>query len=143
MPRAKLLPGFSGLRSREFHQLGLPRFELGEMIQGFIECEQPVIGRARGTFVSRTIQSFTFSTQNLTLLHSTDVIATTPFGCESRCKPMSISEQHLDPVGRGGRVFASTHWSLVLLARRDDTVRAEPALAELCRNYWYPLYVYV
>jgi len=29
------------------------------------------------------------------------------------------------------------------LARRDDTVRAEPALAELCRNYWYPLYVYV
>jgi len=30
-----------------------------------------------------------------------------------------------------------------LLARRDDTVRAEPALAELCRVYWYPLYAYV
>ena len=31
----------------------------------------------------------------------------------------------------------------MLLARRDDTVRAGPALAELCRVYWYPLYAYV
>ena len=39
--------------------------------------------------------------------------------------------------------FASTNSSNSALARRDDTVRAEPALAELCRTYWYPLYAYV
>jgi len=32
---------------------------------------------------------------------------------------------------------------VVLLARRDNTARAEPALAELHRVYWYPLYAYV
>jgi RNA polymerase sigma-70 factor (ECF subfamily) len=31
---------------------------------------------------------------------------------------------------------------VVLLACHDDTVRAGPALAELCRIYWYPLYAY-
>lgn len=56
---------------------------------------------------------------------------------------MSHSDQNLDPAARGGRVFASTHWSVVLLARRDDTERARAALAELCRVYWYPLYAYV
>ena len=47
------------------------------------------------------------------------------------------------PCPDGSGAFRTTHWSVVLLARRDDTVRAEPALAELCRTYWYPLYAYV
>jgi len=39
--------------------------------------------------------------------------------------------------------FATTRWSVVLLAGRNDTERARAALAKLCETYWYPLYVYV
>lgn len=39
--------------------------------------------------------------------------------------------------------FATTHWSIVQLAARIDTVRAQHALAVLCEKYWYPLYAYV
>jgi RNA polymerase sigma-70 factor (ECF subfamily) len=39
--------------------------------------------------------------------------------------------------------FAQTRWSVVLLAARTDTVRAEAALGQLCRAYWYPLYAFV
>jgi RNA polymerase sigma-70 factor (ECF subfamily) len=40
--------------------------------------------------------------------------------------------------------FASTHWSVVLLAggaRESPEVRE--ALAHLCSSYWYPLYVFI
>ena len=40
------------------------------------------------------------------------------------------------------RDFATTHWSLVLAAGRDDAPEAEAALATLCQIYWYPLYLY-
>jgi RNA polymerase sigma factor (sigma-70 family) len=40
-------------------------------------------------------------------------------------------------------VFVTTHWSLVLTAGRNDTPRAQNALAKLCQSYWYPLYAYV
>jgi len=45
----------------------------------------------------------------------------------------------------GGRqaAFVTTHWSVVLAARRSDTTRAQAALARLCQAYWYPLYAYV
>lgn len=56
---------------------------------------------------------------------------------------MLSPERNPDVASKGGREFLTTHWSVVLLARRSDTVRAEPALAELCRVYWYPLYAYV
>ena len=39
--------------------------------------------------------------------------------------------------------FATTHWTMVLHAGRSDTTRAQEALAQLCRIYWYPLYAYV
>lgn len=40
--------------------------------------------------------------------------------------------------------FASTHWSVVLAAARDDNSReGEGALAELCQTYWAPLYTFV
>ena len=39
-------------------------------------------------------------------------------------------------------VFVSTHWSVVLRAGRSDSPEAQAALAELCRNYWFPLYAY-
>lgn len=40
-------------------------------------------------------------------------------------------------------IFATTHWSVVQLAARNDTPRAQRALSALCEAYWYPLYAYV
>jgi len=39
--------------------------------------------------------------------------------------------------------FATTHWSVVLMAGQADSPEANEALEKLCRTYWYPLYVYV
>jgi DNA-directed RNA polymerase specialized sigma24 family protein len=45
----------------------------------------------------------------------------------------------------GGRldVFATTHWTVVIAAGRSGSPDAEAALEQLCRTYWYPLYVFV
>src|SRR5690348_2508417 len=40
-------------------------------------------------------------------------------------------------------VFATTHWSVVLLAGQRELPQAAEALENLCRAYWYPLYVFV
>jgi DNA-directed RNA polymerase specialized sigma24 family protein len=40
-------------------------------------------------------------------------------------------------------VFATTHWSVVLTAGRNDVPQAKEALEKLCQTYWFPLYVYV
>jgi len=42
-----------------------------------------------------------------------------------------------------GGVFATTHWSVVLAAGRNNTPQAIEALEKLCRTYWYPLYAYL
>jgi RNA polymerase sigma-70 factor (ECF subfamily) len=39
--------------------------------------------------------------------------------------------------------FTATHWSVVLAAGQQGSPQAVEALETLCRNYWYPLYVYV
>jgi len=49
------------------------------------------------------------------------------------------SEQTASPSG----AFATTHWSVVLLAGKEDSQQCAEALDRLCRVYWYPLYVYV
>jgi len=55
---------------------------------------------------------------------------------------MSPSEQlSTSPDQRVG--FATTHWSVVLMAGQDSSPAAQEALEHLCRNYWYPLYAYV
>src|SRR6266436_7372189 len=41
------------------------------------------------------------------------------------------------------RVFATTHWGVVLAAGESGSDGAESALEALCRAYWYPIYVYV
>ena len=46
-------------------------------------------------------------------------------------------------VGEGPPVFLTTHWSVVLSARRKDSPQSAAALETLCRTYWYPLYAYV
>src|SRR5688500_10658487 len=43
----------------------------------------------------------------------------------------------------GGEQFNTTHWSVVLLAGKSEDSKAQAALEQLCRSYWYPLYAYV
>jgi RNA polymerase sigma factor (sigma-70 family) len=38
--------------------------------------------------------------------------------------------------------FNTTQWTQVLNAGRNDSTGAREALEELCRTYWYPLYVF-
>ena len=47
-----------------------------------------------------------------------------------------------DPPSGDGQ-FNTTHWSVVLLAGQAQASKAEAALEQLCRSYWYPLYAYV
>jgi RNA polymerase sigma factor (sigma-70 family) len=53
------------------------------------------------------------------------------------------SEQLPQTTAARGDVFATTHWTVVLAAGELGSPQAELALEELCRTYWYPLYVYV
>jgi len=39
--------------------------------------------------------------------------------------------------------FPRTRWSLVLAASSTNDSERQAALAEICRQYWYPLYAYV
>jgi RNA polymerase sigma factor (sigma-70 family) len=48
------------------------------------------------------------------------------------------------PNSEAGRtMFATTHWSVVVEAGRQDSPGASQAMAQLCEAYWYPLYAYV
>ncbi len=47
-----------------------------------------------------------------------------------------------DVVGRPF-VFVTTHWSVVLSAKNQDSLHSVEALETLCRIYWRPLYAYV
>jgi RNA polymerase sigma-70 factor (ECF subfamily) len=55
----------------------------------------------------------------------------------------------ISPVPDSGplhpRIFATTHWSVVLAAGQgqENSPPAQRALETLCRAYWYPIYVYV
>ena len=49
------------------------------------------------------------------------------------------SDNHTSP----NREFATTHWSLVLVAGLDGSSRAAEAMQQLCRAYWYPLYAFI
>jgi RNA polymerase sigma factor (sigma-70 family) len=40
-------------------------------------------------------------------------------------------------------IFATTHWSVVLEAARQDSPKAAQALEQLCRDYWYPIYAFI
>jgi len=52
---------------------------------------------------------------------------------------MSLSDQFVSVRG-AGRDFASTHWSVVLLAGQERSPQSAVALEKLCQAYWYPLY---
>ena len=55
-----------------------------------------------------------------------------------------MSTENTEPKNASaGGIFATTHWTAVLVAGRGDSRQATVALEELCRAYWYPLYAYV
>jgi RNA polymerase sigma-70 factor (ECF subfamily) len=49
----------------------------------------------------------------------------------------------LPESGPGAKVFATTHWSVVLSASLDESESGRKALETLCRAYWYPVYAFV
>ena len=46
------------------------------------------------------------------------------------------------PAAQGAVSFHSTHWTIVMRAVQSQAQGGQSALAELCRLYWYPLYVF-
>jgi RNA polymerase sigma-70 factor (ECF subfamily) len=57
--------------------------------------------------------------------------------------PMASATDYKTSADASARWFTTTHWSVVLSAGQSTSPRAEAALEELCRAYWYPLYAYV
>src|SRR6516162_6678330 len=50
-------------------------------------------------------------------------------------------ERHSSPAA-GAASFHTTHWTIVMTAAQSQVQGGRAALAELCRLYWYPLYVF-
>jgi RNA polymerase sigma-70 factor (ECF subfamily) len=46
------------------------------------------------------------------------------------------------PAAEGAVSFHTTHWTIVMRAVQNQAQGGQSALAELCRVYWYPLYVF-
>ena len=44
---------------------------------------------------------------------------------------------------RANDEFKTTHWSLVVASREDDSDVRRTSLGELCEAYWYPLFAYL
>lgn len=40
-------------------------------------------------------------------------------------------------------MFVTTHWSVVLAARNQESAQSAAALEKLCCAYWFPLYAYI
>ncbi len=45
-------------------------------------------------------------------------------------------------LAEGSASFHTTHWTIVLRAAQSQEPGGEAALSELCRLYWYPLYIF-
>jgi DNA-directed RNA polymerase specialized sigma24 family protein len=46
------------------------------------------------------------------------------------------------PAAQGAASFHTTRWTIVLKAAQSQAPGGESALAQLCHNYWYPLYMF-
>jgi DNA-directed RNA polymerase specialized sigma24 family protein len=51
-------------------------------------------------------------------------------------------ERDHGPPAEGAASFHTTRWTIVLRAAQSQAPGGEPALAQLCRTYWYPLYMF-
>jgi RNA polymerase sigma factor (sigma-70 family) len=49
----------------------------------------------------------------------------------------------MSPALEGSPVFATTQWGLIANWRKGSAEEAQSALADLCRTYWPPIYVYL
>jgi RNA polymerase sigma-70 factor (ECF subfamily) len=56
---------------------------------------------------------------------------------------MNSPSDGVEPSARVSGLFTTTHWSVVLAAGQAGSPRSAEALENLCRTYWYPLYVYI
>jgi RNA polymerase sigma-70 factor (ECF subfamily) len=56
---------------------------------------------------------------------------------------MKTLELERESGGVAPRIFATTHWSVVLAAGQGTSEPSQNALETLCQAYWYPIYVYV
>jgi RNA polymerase sigma-70 factor (ECF subfamily) len=52
-----------------------------------------------------------------------------------------VKREHSSPAA-GAASFHTTHWTIVMTAAQSGAQGGSAALAELCRLYWYPLYVF-
>jgi len=51
-------------------------------------------------------------------------------------------ERDHDPPVEGAASFHTTRWTIVMRAAQSQAQGGQAALAELCRLYWYPLYIF-
>jgi RNA polymerase sigma-70 factor (ECF subfamily) len=51
-------------------------------------------------------------------------------------------ERDYGPLAEGAASFHTTRWTIVLRAAQSQAPGGESALAQLCRTYWYPLYMF-
>ena len=51
-------------------------------------------------------------------------------------------ERDLGPPAEGAASFHTTRWTIVMSAAQSQAPGGESALAQLCRTYWYPLYIF-
>ena len=51
-------------------------------------------------------------------------------------------ERDLGPPVEGAESFRTTRWTIVMMAAQSQAPGGQSALAQLCRTYWYPLYVF-
>jgi RNA polymerase sigma factor (sigma-70 family) len=51
-------------------------------------------------------------------------------------------ERDHGPLAEGAESFHTTRWTIVMRAAQSQAPWGESALAELCRLYWYPLYIF-
>jgi RNA polymerase sigma factor (sigma-70 family) len=54
-----------------------------------------------------------------------------------------VASRGVQGSGERAALFTTTHWSAVLAAGQQKGPAAREALEELCRTYWYPLYLFV
>src|SRR5215469_11901416 len=57
--------------------------------------------------------------------------------------PISMGDSNQRAQNPQPRVFATTHWSVVLAAGGGDSDTSRKALESLCLAYWYPIYSFV
>jgi RNA polymerase sigma factor (sigma-70 family) len=64
-----------------------------------------------------------------------------PEGLELAKHGTFVERDH-GPPAEGSASFHTTRWTMVMKAAQNQSLAGQSALAELCRLYWYPLYMF-